>query len=402
MKSHRDIGEKLDLFHSEPQAPGMMFWHPDGWRLFQNIENHMRTVYLANNFSEVRTPQFMKKELWQISGHLEKFADNMFMGGDADMPDDYALKPMSCPAHILYFQRGVHSYRELPIKLFEFGLVHRNEPSGALNGCLRLRQFTQDDAHVFCDWEQADAEIIAFIERAQLVYRSFGYHDFQIKVSTQPENAFGSNDDWRRAEQLLAKACQQAGHEFEWQVGEGAFYGPKIEISLRDSMGREWQCGTIQCDFNLPQRFDLSYVNEQNAFIRPVILHQAMYGSIERWIGILLENYQGILPAWIHPLPVAIAAVTEASRDYVQSLQQQLQSAGIASRIDVGSGSVSRKIKRFYQYHVPVMMIVGEQEADQQTVQIRLRDSKETMKTLNRDELVSFIRQQIHQPVTAV
>ena len=400
MKSHREIGEQLNLFHSEPQAPGMMFWHPDGWRLFQNIQQHMRRNYEQNGFSEIRTPMLMKKELWQISGHLEKFADNMFVGGDADMPDEYAIKPMSCPAHILYFQRGVYSYRDLPLRLFEFGMVHRNEPSGALNGCLRLRQFTQDDAHVFCDWHHAEAEIIAFLERARQVYQSFGYQHLQIKISTKPDNAFGADQDWSRAEQLLASACQLAGYAFAWQVGEGAFYGPKIEISLLDGMGREWQCGTIQCDFNLPDRFDLSYVNEQNEFIRPVILHQAMYGSIERWIGILLESYQGILPVWIHPTPVAIAAVTEASGDYAAAIQKRLYQAGIASKIDAGASSVSRKIKRFYQHHVPIIVIVGQQEQAQQTVQLRRRGQTEEL-SLSHEQLIAFIREVIDDETTA-
>lgn len=397
MKSHREIAEQMDLFHSDPNGPGMIFWHPNGWRLFQSVMNHMRRIYRYNGFKEINTPVFLKQALWQISGHQDKFADNMFMGGDRQSPSEYALKPMSCPAHILFFKRGVYSYRDLPFRIFEFGTVHRNEPSGSLNGCLRLRQFTQDDAHVFCKWEQAEAEIIAFLNRAGKVYGTYGYDGMQVKVSTQPENCFGERADWERAENLLASACHAAGYEFDYQVGEGAFYGPKIELSLRDAMGREWQCGTIQLDFNLPQRFGITYVERQQQFRQPVILHQAMYGSIERWIGILLESYQGKLPAWVHPIPVAIASVVDAAESYAREIGQLLVSADIPVLVDVSNNTVSRKIRRFRYLHVPCMLVLGEKEIAGQYVNVRLMEQN-SKRNVPLGDLVDLIKHKLAAP----
>jgi threonyl-tRNA synthetase len=371
MKTHREIAEQLDLFHSEPEGPGMIFWHPNGWRLFQKVQNHMRRVYVRSGFEEINTPLFLKKELWKTSGHLEKFAGNMFMGGDAQSPGEYALKPMSCPAHILFYKRGVYSYRDLPFRIFEFGTVHRNEPSGSLNGCLRLRQFTQDDAHVFCEWSQAKTEILRFLCRAKQVYGDYGYQAMQVKLSTRPEDCFGEPADWDRAEAILAGACRAAGHEFDYQVGEGAFYGPKLELSLKDAMGREWQCGTIQLDFNLPERFDISYVRRDQQYHRPVILHQAMCGSIERWIGILLESHQGKLPAWVHPLPVAVATTNNRVHEYAHEIERLLSDAEIPVLMDVSDNTVSRKIKRFHNLQIPCMVVIGERELHNHTVSLR-------------------------------
>ena len=397
MKSHRDIAEQLDLFHSDPLGPGMIFWHPNGWRLFQSVLNHMRRVYRRNGFFEINTPILLKQELWQVSGHLDKFADNMFMGGDLHSFPEYAIKPMSCPAHILYYRRGVYSYRDLPFRIFEFGTVHRNEPSGSLNGCLRLRQFTQDDAHVFCKWEHAEAEIIAFLERARKVYGDYGYHNMVVKVSTQPDNCFGERADWQRAEDLLASACRAAGYTFEYQVGEGAFYGPKIELSLKDAMGREWQCGTIQLDFNLPQRFDISYVEKDQQYLRPVILHQAMYGSIERWIGIMLESHQGKLPAWVHPVPVAIATVVDDSVVYARELEQRLLAADIPVLVDASNNTVSRKIKRCHDLSVPFVLVVGQQELAEQTVNVRFMGQKENQQ-VPLGQVVNLVQHEIAAP----
>lgn len=374
MKTHREIAEQLDLFHSEPDAPGMIFWHPNGWRLFAAVQEHMRRVYRRHGFAEIRTPQFLKRELWETSGHWEKFADNMFVGGDFNAPAEYALKPMSCPAHILFFRRARHSYRDLPYRVFEFGTVHRNEPSGALNGCLRLRQFTQDDAHVFCDWSQAPAEIGAFLARARQVYGDYGFGEIVLKVATRPANAFGAPSDWERAEQVLAAACRAAGYAFEFQVGEGAFYGPKIEIALRDVLGREWQCGTIQLDFNMPERFDIHYVQADNPPARPVILHQAMYGSIERWIGILLESSQGKLPAWIHPLPIALATISHEARDYAREVAQSLQDRDLPVCLDDSDDRIAYKVRRFHDLTVPVVLVVGKQEAARRSVSVRGAD----------------------------
>jgi threonyl-tRNA synthetase len=377
MKTHREIAEQLDLFHSEPEGPGMIFWHPNGWRLFQKVQNHMRQVYVRSGFQEINTPLFLKKELWKTSGHLEKFAGNMFMGGDAHSPGEYALKPMSCPAHILFYKRGVYSYRDLPLRIFEFGTVHRNEPSGSLNGCLRLRQFTQDDAHVFCEWSQAEEEILGFLRRAKQVYGDYGYQAMQVKLSTKPEDCFGEPAGWNRAEAILADACRAAGYEFDYQVGEGAFYGPKIELSLKDAMGREWQCGTIQLDFNLPERFDISYVRQDQQYDRPVILHQAMYGSIERWIGILLESHQGKLPAWVHPLPVAIATTNNQVHGYAQEVEWLIHEAEIPVLMDLSDNTVSRKIKRFHYLRVPYMLVIGDREFRNRSVSLRRSGVKE-------------------------
>lgn len=371
MKTHREIAEKLDLFHSEPDAPGMVFWHPNGWRLFQAVQDHMRRVYRQHGFAEIRTPLFLKKGLWEMSGHWEKFRDNMFVGGDFGAEPEYALKPMSCPAHILFFRRGLHSYRDLPYRIFEFGTVHRNEPSGALNGCLRLRQFTQDDAHVFCDWSQAPSEIAAFLARARQVYGDYGWSQIALKVATRPANAFGAPADWERAERVLAEACREAGYAFDYQIGEGAFYGPKIEIALRDVMGREWQCGTIQLDFNLPERFDIHYVQENNQPMRPVILHQAMYGSIERWIGILLESSQGRLPAWIHPVPVALATISREARDYAREVELLFQQHDVPVWVEGSDNTIARKVRRFHDVMVPIILAVGKKEMESRSVSLR-------------------------------
>jgi threonyl-tRNA synthetase len=301
----------------------------------------------------------------------------MFMGGDAHSPAEYALKPMSCPAHILFYRRGVYSYRDLPFRIFEFGTVHRNEPSGSLNGCLRLRQFTQDDAHVFCEWSQAEEEILGFLRRAKKVYGDYGYQAMQVKLSTRPEDCFGEPAGWNRAEAILANACRAAGYEFDFQVGEGAFYGPKIELSLKDAMGREWQCGTIQLDFNLPERFDISYVRQNQQYHRPVILHQAMYGSIERWIGILLESQQGKLPAWVHPLPVAVATTNHHVHEYANEVERLLNKAGIPVLMDASDNTVSRKIKRFHNLRIPCMVVIGDKELRNRTVSLRQSGNNE-------------------------
>lgn len=389
MQTHRDIAEQLDLFHSEPDGPGMIFWHPNGWRLYQGVQEHMRRLYRQHGFQEVNTPLFLKKSLWETSGHLAMFADNMFFGGDKESPDDYALKPMSCPAHILLFKRGIHSYRDLPLRWFEFGVVHRNESSGALNGCLRLRQFTQDDAHVFCSWEQAFDEVRAFLRRARQVYGDYGHHQLEIKLSTQPEAALGQVADWQRAEAVLRAACAEEQWLPEEQPGEGAFYGPKLELALKDSVGRVWQCGTIQLDFNLPERFDIDYMQADGSSARPVILHQAMYGSLERWIGILLESSQGALPEWIHPIPVAIVQVSDAVSDYAQALKEELESADIPVLMDKEGQSIARKIKHLHRMHVPNILVIGEKEKSSECV--ALRRGKE-QHSLPRSEFFALIK----------
>ncbi|MEZ9230739.1 threonine--tRNA ligase [Vibrio amylolyticus] len=390
MKTHREIAEQLDLFHSESHAPGMMLWHPNGWRLFESIKSHMRRVYIRNGFEEVNTPVFMKQGLWQKSGHMDMFSDSMFFGSGKEGHDKYVLKPMSCPAHILLYKRGVHSHRELPIKLFEFGLVHRNESSGSLNGCLRARQFTQDDAHVFCRWEQAEDEVRQFLQRAKKVYRDYGYDQIEVKVSTQPEKALGDDEDWIRAQDVLVSACLNESLEAELQEGEGAFYGPKIELSLTDSMGRSWQCGTIQFDFNLANRFDVKYTNEEGDFEVPVIMHQAMYGSVERWIGILLEISQGDLPLWLHPQPVAIASVNESNCRFAKNVAEKLIDNDIPVFLDSSKSSVGRKMKRFHKKKIPFVITIGDHETAQGVVSIKSRKEGE-LEEVQVEHLVEYI-----------
>jgi threonyl-tRNA synthetase len=389
MKTHRELAEQLDLFHSEQQAPGMLFWHPNGWHLFQNIQEHMQRCYRQYGFKEVRTPQFMKKDLWHISGHMDMYAEDMFFGGEQSGDQEYALKPMSCPAHILMYKRGVHSYRDLPLKLFEFGLVHRNESSGSLNGCLRLRQFTQDDAHVFCAWPQVKHEVGQFLKRAKQIYSNYGYQALEVKISTQPEQALGDGASWQRAEEILKEACLAESVSFDIQVGEGAFYGPKIELALRDAIGRIWQCGTIQLDFNLPERFGLEFKNDQGEMEQPIILHQAVYGSIERWIGILLEVSQGALPEWIHPQPVVLVTVNDSVIAYANKIRTDLEQQGINVLCDFGDRSVGRKIKRSFELKIPNIVIIGEQEAQAGKLSVRRGKQVEIIKE---SELVAFVK----------
>lgn len=377
MKKHRSVAQALDLFHSQPSAPGMVFWHPNGWKLFRKVKQHMRDIYQNAGFDEISTPLFLKKELWERSGHWEKFSDNMFVGGEHEAESLYALKPMSCPAHILFFKRDVISYRALPFRVFEFGVVHRNEPSGALNGLMRLRQFTQDDAHVLCRWQDCVEEIQAFLDRARRVYADYGYHQLDVRISTRPESYFGSDDDWKKAEAILAAACQAANVDYEFQPGEGAFYGPKIELVLRDGQNRQWQCGTIQLDFNMPSRFKLEYIDELGEACQPVMLHQAIYGSLERWIGILLESSQGRLPVWVHPIPVGIAAININCNAHCIALQERLAEHGIAVSFNSAQQSIAKKIKIFQQQYTPIVLIAGDKEVARNSFVVRELDGQQ-------------------------
>ncbi len=375
MNKHRNIAEALDLFHSEPTAPGMVFWHPNGWELFQKIKAHIRKAYLKSNFQEISTPLFLKRELWELSGHWQKFSTNMFVGGAPHDAPEYALKPMSCPAHLLYFKRDIISYRALPYRIFEFGTVHRNEPSGALNGLMRLRQFTQDDAHVLCRWQDCVDEILSFLERARSIYSDYGYQQLDVRISTRPEDSFGNDEDWQRAEALLREACDIAQINYHSQEGEGAFYGPKIELVLRDNEQRHWQCGTIQLDFNMPHRFGLSYVDEEGKQQLPVMLHQAVYGSLERWLGILLESCQGKLPPWVHPVPVGIASIGAASNRYCARLKEKLNILGLKVEFNQQKQSIGKKIKLFHKQRIPIILIAGDKEVKANQCILRQIDS---------------------------
>jgi threonyl-tRNA synthetase len=386
MYDHRAIAKAMNLFHFEEHSPGMVFWHPMGLRVFRTIEDFMRRVYQSHGFEEVRSPIALSRSLWEKSGHWEKFRNNMFVvgslqqdnsaDGEAQNADsqavnlDYALKPMSCPAHIAIYKAHKRSYREMPMRLMEFGIAHRNEPSGTLSGCMRLRQFVQDDAHIFCREADLIGEIGNFLDMVKEVYAAFGYEKFAIRISLRPEQRYGSDALWDRAEAALINACQVLGYAYELLPGEGAYYAPKIEVSLEDRLGRSWQCGTIQVDFNFPQIFDLSFVNQEGKLEQPVMVHQAVLGSIERWIGILLEN-QGALPLWLAPVQVAVASISEKSADWAEAVFAKLRRMGIRAELHADDATISKKIRELSQRKVPLIAIVGEREAANGTVNLR-------------------------------
>lgn len=374
MSDHRVLAREMDLFHIEEHSPGMVFWHPNGWRLFQGIEAFMRQVYEADGFEEVRSPLVLHRSLWERSGHWDKFGENMFLvsGLDQEAGDrEYALKPMSCPGHIAIYQSHHRSYRDLPLRFMEFGIVHRHERSGVLSGCMRLRQFVQDDAHIFCRESDLRGEICQFLARVQAVYAAFGYDQFSIHISLRPEKRLGSDELWDKAEAALIEAVQSFHPDYQLCPGEGAFYGPKIEIQLHDHLGRSWQCGTLQVDFNLPQVFDLAFINADGEREQPVMLHQAVLGSLERWIGILLEHHQGALPLWIAPIQVAIAPISEKSREWANCLCRQLKQAGIRVELQDSDRTISKKIRDLSRRKIPLIAIVGEEEAANQTLHLR-------------------------------
>jgi threonyl-tRNA synthetase len=386
MYDHRAIAKAMDLFHFEEHSPGMVFWHPMGLRVFQAIEDFMRRVYQSHGFDEVRSPLALSRSLWERSGHWEKFGNNMFVVGSLEQDKsadrmarnarsealslDYALKPMSCPAHIAIYQAHKRSYREVPMRLMEFGIVHRNEPSGTLSGCMRLRQFVQDDAHIFCRETNLTNEISNFLNMVREVYAAFGYETFALRISLRPEQRLGSDGLWDRAEAALIEACQALGYAYELLPGEGAFYGPKIEVSLEDRLGRSWQCGTIQVDFNLPQIFELSFVNRDGKLEQPVMLHQAVLGSLERWLGILLEN-QGALPPGLAPVQVAVASISDKSADWAESIFARLKHIRVRAELHADDATISKKIRELSKRKIPLIAIVGEREAANSTVNLR-------------------------------
>ncbi len=329
-RDHRKLGKQLDYFHMQDDAPGMVFWHPRGWSIWQEVEQYMRQMFKDYNYQEVRTPTIMDKTLWEKSGHWQNYRDNMFVTNSENR--EYAVKPMNCPGHVQIFNSSLHSYRDLPLRLAEFGSCHRNEPSGSLHGLMRVRGFTQDDAHIFCTEEQVEAEVADFIKMLYKAYGDFGFKDVLVKLSTRPEKRIGTDEDWDRAETSLANALKLNNLDFEYQPGEGAFYGPKIEFTLKDSLGRLWQCGTIQLDPNLPERLGAEYVAEDNSRKRPIMLHRAIVGSMERFIGILIENYAGAMPLWLAPVQVMVLNISESQADYVMQVVEILKKNGINTR----------------------------------------------------------------------
>ena len=373
MADHRELARDMDLFHFEAHSPGMAFWHPKGMRLFRAIENYMRRIYEAHGFEEVRSPVVLSRSLWQRSGHWDKFRENMFVvaGGEAEADLDYALKPMSCPAHVALYQAHKRSYRELPLRLMEFGMAHRNERSGSLSGCMRLRQFVQDDAHIFCRRADIAAEIHRFWRQVQQVYQAFGYDQFSLQISLRPEQRLGSDALWDQAEALLIEAVKSLGCAYDLCPGEGAFYGPKLEVALQDQLGRRWQCGTLQVDFNLPQLFELGFVNPEGALEPPVMLHQAVLGSLERWIAILLEHRNGHLPLWAAPVQVAIASISEQSEAWAESIYGRLRQLGVRAELHGGDQTISKKIRALSRRKIPLIGVLGEQEAENQALSLR-------------------------------
>jgi threonyl-tRNA synthetase len=374
-RDHRKIGKALDLFHLQEEAPGMVFWHPNGWTIYQELEQYMRRVQRENGYQEVKTPQVVDRVLWEKSGHWENYAENMFTTSSESR--DYAVKPMNCPCHVQIFNQGLKSYRDLPLRMAEFGACHRNEPSGALHGIMRVRGFTQDDAHIFCTEAQIGQEAADFIKLTMAVYADFGFTDISLKLSTRPEKRVGDDALWDRAEAAMAKALDDAGLEWQLQPGEGAFYGPKIEFTLHDCIGRAWQCGTLQLDFNLPQRLDASYVAEDNSRQFPVMLHRAILGSFERFIGMLLENYAGILPAWLSPVQVCVINITDKQADSVKEVEKSLKLKGFRAITDLRNEKVGYKIRERTLQRIPYLLVVGDREAENGTVAVRSRKGED-------------------------
>ncbi|MBA4683202.1 MAG: threonine--tRNA ligase, partial [Pseudomonas sp.] len=342
-RDHRRIGKQLDLFHLQEEAPGMVFWHPNGWTVYQVLEQYMRQVQRENGYVEVRTPQVVDRILWERSGHWSNYAENMFTTASENR--DYAVKPMNCPCHVQIFNQGLKSYRDLPLRLAEFGACHRNEPSGALHGIMRVRGFVQDDAHIFCTEDQVKKEAADFIKLTLQVYADFGFSDIAMKLSTRPAKRVGSDELWDRAEGALAEALNESGLAWEYQPGEGAFYGPKIEFTLRDCLGRNWQCGTLQYDPNLPERLDASYIAEDNNRKRPVMLHRAILGSFERFIGMLIEHYAGSFPAWLAPTQAVIMNITDKQADFAREVEKTLNQSGFRAKVDLRNEKIGFKIR---------------------------------------------------------
>ncbi|MDW3685907.1 threonine--tRNA ligase [Cupriavidus sp. CV2] len=370
-RDHRKLGKLLDLFHLQEEAPGMVFWHPKGWQVWQAVEQYMRGRLTQAGYEEVRTPQVMDRSLWEKSGHWQNYKENMFVTESEKR--DYAIKPMNCPGHVQIFNHGLRSYRDLPLRLAEFGACHRNEPSGALHGLMRVRGFVQDDAHIFCTEEQIVAEAKAFNELAFSVYDDFGFKDIAVKLSLRPDQRAGSDEVWDHAEEGLRLALRACGVEWEELPGEGAFYGPKVEYHIKDAIGRSWQCGTLQLDLVLPERLDAEYVSEDNSRKRPVMLHRAILGSFERFLGILLENHAGALPAWLAPEQVVVLNIADSQAEYAENVVQLLQKQGFRAKADLRNEKITYKIREHSLQKIPYLLVVGDKERDASQVAVRAR-----------------------------
>jgi threonyl-tRNA synthetase len=395
-RDHRRLGREMDLFHFEEEAPGAVFWHPNGWKLFQQLIAYMRNQQEQAGYVEVNTPDVMDKGLWEISGHWQNYREHMFTTKTED-ERVFALKPMNCPGGVLLYKHGLKSYRDLPIRMAEFGKVHRYEPSGALHGLMRVRHFTQDDAHIFCTPEQLHAECQSVITLVLSIYQQFGFENIAIKLSTRPQNRIGDDVTWDQLEQALSQSLNALDLAYSVNVGEGAFYGPKLEFVLRDAIGRDWQCGTLQVDLNLPERFDLHYINETGERCRPVMLHRALFGSLERFTGILLEHYAGRLPFWLAPVQVVVAPITNEVDDYAQIVVSQLKSAGLRVVLDTRNEKIGYKIREHSAAKVPLFMAVGKREAAENKVSMRWLGSA-TQDVLLLTEAIEALTKRLNMP----
>ena len=374
-RDHRKLGKQLNLFHLQEEAPGMVFWHPNGWTLWQAVEQYMREQQRKRGYQEIKTPQVVERTLWEKSGHWDKFQEQMFTTHSESR--DFAVKPMNCPCHIQVFNQGLRSYRDLPLRMAEFGSCHRNEPSGALHGIMRVRGFVQDDGHTFCAEDSIQSEVAEFIDFLHEVYTDFGFSDIIYKLSTRPEQRVGSDEVWDKAEKALADALDAAGLDWEELPGEGAFYGPKIEFSLRDCLGRVWQCGTIQVDFSMPGRLDAQFVNEKGDRETPVMLHRAILGSFERFIGILIEHYAGALPTWLSPVQVAVMNITDKQSDFVNEVVSKLQNSGVRAISDLRNEKIGFKIRERTLQKIPYLLVIGDKEVESGSVAVRTRTGED-------------------------
>ena len=393
-RDHRKIGKALDLYHMQEEAPGMVFWHNDGWTIFRELETFVRTKLKEYDYQEVKGPFMMDRVLWEKTGHWQNYGDLMFTTQSENR--EYAIKPMNCPGHVQIFNQGLKSYRDLPIRMAEFGSCHRNEPSGSLHGLMRVRGFTQDDAHIFCTEDQIESEVTSCIKMVYDIYSTFGFQNIQVKLSTRPEKRIGADDMWDRAEAGLAAALAHNGLKYEIQEGEGAFYGPKIEFALRDCLDREWQCGTIQLDFALPGRLNASYVAEDNDRRTPVMIHRAILGSIERFIGIITEEYAGFFPAWLAPVQAVVMNITDSQADYVQKVVKQLSDAGLRVKADLRNEKVGFKIREHTLRRVPYMLVCGDKEIAEGKVAVRTRKGAD-LGTFTIEEFAEILKSQVRQ-----
>ena len=391
-RDHRKLGRELDLFHIDDHAPGLVFWHPKGWTLWQGVEQYMRRVYQDNGYLEVKGPQIIDKGLWEKTGHWDKYRENMFITESEKR--EYALKPMNCPGHILIFKQGIKSYRDLPLRYGEFGQCHRNEPSGGLHGIMRVRGFTQDDGHIFCTEDQILQECVSYTSLLQKVYTDFGFKNIIYKVATRPEKRIGSDESWDKAEHALMESLRASGCEFEISAGDGAFYGPKIEYTLKDAIGRQWQCGTMQVDFFMTERLDAEYVGEDGARHRPVMPHRAIVGSLERFIGILIEESAGALPTWLAPVQIAVLNITDAQAEYARFVAKTLQNQGLRVDLDLKNEKITYKIREHSMQKLPYLLVVGDKEMAAGSVAVRARGGKD-LGVMSLDAFVQLIKNDI-------